>query len=145
MKMVCCGVVYSTNDPETFWCIEIYGVNPVSKEIADGKRVEKEVVYSLRCKKNGCAKIEIHRFDQQGVLIGVQKLNGYKATRFLAQTAAFRYRIRPKYPFVQKYSKNIPLVYGKAVNSYTQKFRYVTEEGDSAVEKVFLPVRAYRL
>ena len=42
MKMVCCGVVYSTNDPETFWCIEIYGVNPVSKEIAYGKRVEKE-------------------------------------------------------------------------------------------------------
>ena len=29
------------------------------------KKIEKEVVYSLCCKKNGCIKIEIHRYIKE--------------------------------------------------------------------------------
>ncbi len=145
MKMVCCGVVYSTNDPETFWCIEVYGMSIFSKFIVGGEKVEKELVYSLRCKKNGCTKIEIHRFGREGVLLEAEKLNGKKARCFLEKTAAVRYRIKQKYPLIREYSTKIPLVYGKAVNGLTQKARYITEEGWADMGKIYSPVRAYRL
>ena len=145
MKMVCCGVSYSTNDPETFWCIEKYGMNSFSKVVVGGVEVRKELVYSLRCKKNGCSKIEIHRFSADGVLLEAEKLNGHKARRFLKITAANRYPIKQECPPIQKYSTNIPLVYGKTVNGFTQKTRYITEEGWASEKKIYSPVRAYRL
>lgn len=145
MKMICCGLEYSTDDPETFWCIEKFGISPVTQMFACGQRVDKEVVYLLLCKKNGCVKIEIHRFSDEGVLLEAEKLNGYKAQRFLNITFDSRYRIKPEFPRIKTFSKRVPLVYGKTINGYTQKVRYITEEGWANEEKIHVPVRAYKL
>ena len=65
MKFCCCGLVYSTNDPETYWCIEKYKMRTPSIEKVGGFKVEKELVYALFCKKNGCLKLEIHRYSKE--------------------------------------------------------------------------------
>ena len=120
-------------------------MNHFSKVVVGGKKVAKEIVYSLRCKKNGCSKIEIHRFSQEGDLLEAEKLNGQKARCFLEKTSLFRYRLKPEYPQFLKYSKNIPMVYGKTINGVVQKARYITEEGWANEEKIYAPVRAYKL
>ena len=65
MKIYCCGLVYSTQDPETYWCIETYHLKKPVDNIIGGKRVFKQIIYALCCKKNGCCKIEIHSYTKE--------------------------------------------------------------------------------
>lgn len=139
MKFYCCGLIYSTENPETYWCIQKYILKKPSVDIWKGKRVEKEIVYTLCCKKNGCLKIEIHKYtNESGILklFDKQPLKGAAAVTFLERTKNMRVRQPQCCPLrkVQN-SKKIPWVYGKAVNSDTQVVRYMDESGNRQVFK----------
>ena len=143
MKFYCCGLVYSTQDPETYWCIETYHLkNPVD-DIIGGKRIYKQIVYTLCCKKHGCLKLELHSYGKvDGVLklLYTQSIKGQGAITFLERTKAMRVRQPQCCPLkVYQYSKNIPWVYGKAVNSTTQVVRYFDESGNRQVFKAQNP------
>ncbi|MBS4760888.1 MAG: hypothetical protein KHX03_09355 [Clostridium sp.] len=139
MKFFCCGVIYSTDDPETYWCIEKYVLKKPTKDFVKSKRIFKEVVYSLFCKKNDCSKIEIHRFFKQKeefVLAQREALKGEKARKYLERTKNMRIKqpqccpLRPV-----AYSKKIPWVYGKSIDGHTQIPRYMDESGNRDVFK----------
>lgn len=86
MKMFCCGLVYSTKDPETYWCIETYKFKKPLNSIIDGKKIVKEILYTLLCKKNGCTKIELHSYASDGNIIKIiqkKEISGKGAISFL--------------------------------------------------------------
>lgn len=133
MPFLCCGVKYSKNDPDTYWCIDTDIINKPTKKTVNNKRVIKEVVETLTCKKNGCLKIQISRFGHfQGKLkkIETEELKGKKATEFLEATSNIRIRQPLKAPMVNipRTSKN-DFVYGKAIGKETQRIRYLNEQG----------------
>ena len=139
MKIYCCGVKYSTDDPETYWCITEYRMTHPSLNIIGGKKVEKEVVYTLHCKKNGCLKLEIQRYyNDKGVLkiLETRILKGIKAQKFLESTKNMRIR-QPQCCPIQKVqsSKNIPWVYGKPIDKDKQVARYIDESGNRQIFK----------
>lgn len=110
-----------------------------SLNIIGGKKVEKEMVYTLFCKKNGCTKIEIQRYHRQnGVLkiLETRTLSKENAEKFLERTRDMRIR-QPQCCPIKKIqtSKNIPWVYGKAINSETQVARYIDESGNRNIFK----------
>lgn len=135
MKFYCCGLVYSTQDPETYWCIETYALKKPIDNIIGGKRIIKQIVYTLCCKKHGCLKLEIHSYEKDkatGVLklIMTQAIKGEGARRFLEKTKDMRIRQPqscPLKPVIN--SKKIPWVYGKAVGQNKQAARYIDESG----------------
>lgn len=133
MPFLCCGVKYSTNDPNTYWCIDVYILkNPTKKNIGN-RRITKEKVEVLTCKKNGCVKIQISRYAHvKGQLkrIEIEELKGEKAQRYLLNTSDIRIKQPMKAPAV-----NIPqgsksdFVYGKVLDGTTQRIRYLSERG----------------
>ncbi len=139
MKFFCCGVVYSTDDPETFWCIEKYNLKTPEKAFVENKKVFKEVVYSLFCKKNDCTKIEIQRFVKQNgqiILAEKQQLSGKKARNYLERTKSVRIKQPQCCPLKSvAYAKKIPWVYGKSIDGQTQIPRYMDESGNRDVFK----------
>lgn len=139
MRFYCCGLVYSTEDPETYWCIETYNLKAPVYRAVNGVKVFKEVVYTLFCKKNGCSKLELHSYsNENGVLKLLQKqcFKGKKAQAFLERTQNMRIRKVQCCPLkAVNHSKNIPWVYGKAINSETQVVRYMDESGNREVFK----------
>lgn len=120
MKFYCCGLIYSTEDPETYWCIQKYNIKTPVKPLWDNKKVVKEIVYTLCCKKNGCLKVEVHRYTKENgclQLLEPQKMSGDKARKFLERTKDMRIRQVQSCPYQKiSYSKKIPWVYGKALD-----------------------------
>ncbi len=139
LKIYCCGLVYSTQDPETYWCIETYNLKHPIDDIIGGKRVYKQVVYTLCCKVHGCTKLELHSYTKEnGVLklIFTQSIKGAGAMAFLERTKDLRVKLPQVCPYSKiQYAKKIPWVYGKAVNSTTQVVRYIDESGNRQVFK----------
>ena len=139
MKIYCCGLVYSTQDPNTFWCIETYNLKKPIDNIIGGKRVYKQVLYTLCCKVHGCTKLELHSYTKEnGVLkrICTQSIKGAGAITFLERTKDLRVKLPQVYPYSKvQYGKKIPWVYGKTINSNTQVVRYIDESGNRQVFK----------
>lgn len=137
MRFVCCGLLYSTQDPDTYQYIDTFVMKTPTLNIIAGKKVEKEFVYSLCCKKNGCFKVEIHRYSKENDklnLLATRTLKGESAMRFMEQTKALRIKVPQKDPSVNiAYSKKVPWVYGKTIDAETQVARYIDESGDRFV------------
>lgn len=132
MSFVCCGIKYSKNDPETYWCIETDIIKVFTKKKVKDERVFKEIVESLTCKKNGCLQVHVKHFGRLNgkyKILETEKLRGDEAVQFLIDTKDIRIRqpqVQPaKPPLV---SKNIPPCYGKVLSAYTQRARYINEE-----------------
>ncbi len=145
MSFFCCGVKYSKNDPETYWCIDTDIINAPIKKNVNNKRVIKEVVDTLTCKKNGCLKVQITRYGHdKGKLrkLEVEELKGNRALDFLKETSKIRIRQPLKVPLVSipKQSKN-DFVYGKTLDRETQRRRYLSEQGWASSEKLISKVR----
>lgn len=149
MSFICCGVKYSKNDPETYWCIETDINKPIQKKYVENHRVIKEVVDSLTCKKNGCLKVKISRY---GILKGKKKLleeenlSGKKATAYLQETI----NVRQRQPVICP-MQNVPMKkkndfkYGKVIDSTTQRIRYLNEQGWADKDKIKSSIRIYSL
>ena len=139
MKFYCCGLVYSTDDPDTYWCIDTYNMKQPSIDIIGGKKIAKEIIYTLMCKKNGCFKVDVYRYyDDFGVLkvLETRHLKGKDARKFMESTKDMRIRQPQCCPIKKvRYSKNIPWVYGKTVDNNTQVVRYMDESGNRNVFK----------
>lgn len=139
MKFYCCGLAYSTEDPETYWCIETYNLKHPVNHIISGKRVFKEIVYTLFCKKNACSKLELHSYSCEKGEVKLLQKKGYKgkaAQAFLERTQNMRIRQAQCCPLKKvQNSKNIPWVYGKAIDGVTQSPRYIDETGNRDVFK----------
>jgi hypothetical protein len=138
--MQCCGVVYSTDDPETHWCIETYKMKKPLKKAVRGEKVHLEIVYTLFCKKGGCSKLEIFRIGQKNnktILLETEKLKGrHTVQKFLERTGEMRIRQSQCSPLKSvNYSRTIPWVYGKTVDSETQSARYLNESGTRNIFK----------
>lgn len=145
MSFYCCGVKYSKNDPETYWCIDTDILTTPTKKNVDNKKIVKEICETLTCKKNGCTKVQIFRFASvKGQLkkIEVEELKGYKAFEFLAATSKIRIRQPQKTPlvFIPNASKN-DFVYGKTIGKETQKIRYLNEQGWASNKKIISKVK----
>ena len=146
MKMYCCGLVYSTNDPQTYWCIQKYVVTKLIKKIVNGVSVAKEVIYVLICKKNGCTKLELHRYasDEKKGLLEKEVYSGQKAIKFLNKTSDIRKAVPQSCPLkIIPHARRIPFVYGKAIDSYNQRGRYMSEDGWDSRGTFYSPVRSY--
>lgn len=148
MKMTCCGVVYSTDDPSTYWCMQKYINKIMTKAYVNDNRVSKEVVYSVLCKKNGCTKIMILRYGslEENLLLERETLHGKKAMIYLHKTRNIRMAVPQKCPLqIVPISKRIPYVYGKAINSVTQGIRYLNEEGWAPRGLIHSPLKVYKI
>lgn len=140
MCFVCCGVKYSKNNPDTYWCIDTYLNKPVQKKSINNQKVIKEVVEALTCKKNGCIQVRITRYGKfRGFnkLLEIENLCGQNAVDYLQKTI----KIRDKQPVTCPvksipYSRHIDLCYGKVINSTTQKARYLNEQGWADDKKI---------
>jgi hypothetical protein len=134
--------MYSTEDPETYWCIK----KDLMKTTA--QKAAREVVYTLVCKKNGCTKVEIRRYatsDEQH-LLGKELISGKKALRFLQATSKVRTPQPQKFPYqTVPVSRRIPFVYGKTIDAEHQKARYITEEGWASDNIIYLPVKICKM
>lgn len=145
MSFLCCGVKYSKNDPETYWCIDTDINKPVQKKFIGNERVVKEIVDSLTCKKNGCLKVQIRRYGNlrgKNKLLEIEELSGKKAFNYLEQTSKIRQRQPLNCP-VQKipYAKHIDFVYGKVVDATTQRKRYLNETDWADDKLINAPVK----
>ena len=145
MPFLCCGVKYSKNDLNTYWCIDTYILNTPSKKLVNNRRVVKEVVDVLTCKKNGCVKIQISRYGQvKGIKkrLELEELKGKMAQEYLELTSKIRIKQPVKVPAV-----NIPItsrndfVYGKTIDGFTQRIRYLNEQGWASNEKIISKVK----
>ena len=137
MKFNCCGLVYSTTDPETYWCIETYKMAKPSIQNIRGVKIAKETVYTLLCKKNGCQKVEIRRYTNENgkiKLFMTKQLKNTPATKFLKKTQNLRIRIPQHCPLKEiQNATSIPWVYGKSLDGTTQVARYIDESGDRKI------------
>lgn len=133
--------MYSTQDPETYWCIETYALKKPVDDIIGGKRIVKQIVYTLCCKKHGCLKLEIHSYEKDKEtgalkLVMTQAIKGQGARTFLERTKDMRIRqpqCCPLRPVTG--SRKIPWVYGKAAGKDKQVARYIDETGYRQVFK----------
>lgn len=110
-----------------------------SLNIIGGKKVAKEMVYTLFCKKNGCSKVEIQRYYKENETLKIletRTLSKDNAQKFLERTSDMRIR-QPQCCPLRKIetAKNIPWVYGKAIDSETQVARYMDESGNRNIFK----------
>lgn len=137
LKFHCCGLVYSTTDPKTYWCIETYKMMQPTVSSIQGVKVVKELVYTLLCKKNGCRKVEIRRYTKENgkiKLLMTKELKNNSATNFLKKTQDLRIRLPQYCPMKQtQNATSIPWVYGKSLDGKTQVARYMDESGDRKV------------
>ena len=138
MSFLCCGVKYSKNDPDTYWCIDTDILTKPTKKTVKNYKILKETVEILTCKKNGCTKIQIFRFAHvKGKLrnIDTEERKGKWAQEYLKETSNIRIRQRQKAPLVNiPQSSRNDFVYGKAINATTQRIRYLNEQGWASTE-----------
>ena len=132
MKIQCCGIWQSTSDVEDYIFFDKYTVKPLIKNNVGKFKVSQEIVYCHSCKVCGALTVQIVR---KGKMLGkkavleIENLKGQKALEFLTKTADRRYFVEipnPAKPSVH-YSKFIPLAYGKKIDAFTQRKRYVNE------------------
>lgn len=140
VSFVCCGIKYSKNDIETYWCIDTDINKPVQKKFVGNNRVVREVVDSLTCKKNGCLKVKIFRygiFRGKRKLLETECLSGLKASEYLQATEKVRIRQPLACPIQSvPYSKYIDYAYGKVLDSTTQRARYLNEQDWASKDKI---------
>ena len=139
MSFLCCGVKYSKNDIETFQCIETDLIRNFTKKKIGESKVVKQVVETLLCKKcycNGKMKVLTVEKLQDNIHTGkIDPKTGNEiilnaATDFLMQTEKIRIRQPQKEPVKRiPFAKNIDLCYGKVIDNYTQRARYINEQG----------------
>ena len=158
MKFYCCGLVYSTQDPETYWCIETYHLKKPVDDIIGGKRIVKQIIYTLCCKKHGCLKLELHSYEKDKKtgalkLVMTQAIKGEGARVFLERTKDMRIRQPQCCPIKPVTgSTTIPWVYGSA-GKEKQVVRYFDESGNRQVfkgkekksEVIYSPVKILKL
>lgn len=110
-----------------------------SKNIVGDKKIIKEIIYTLNCKKNGCLKLQIHRFIKENSKLKkaeVKHLNSTVALNFLKSTTNERIKLPQICPIKNvPNAKSIPWVYGKAIDGYTQVVRYIDESGNRKIIK----------
>lgn len=143
MKMFCCGVCYNTADIETYWRISKFKLKKPTREKIGDSKVVKEFAYVLECKE-GCTKVNIVRqiqlFDGKNTrfkTVDKKELSGKTAYKYLQETENIRVLMPSKPPIKPiKYRKTIPFVYGKTIDGFTQRGRYISEE-DWATDKIF--------
>lgn len=145
MSFLCCGVKYSKNDPETYWCIDTDLIKPALKKFVGNHKINYEIVETLTCKKNGCIKVQVHRYGlKKGkkTKFETMEYKGFRAVEYLEETSAFRQRQDTKCPNVNvpSSSKN-DFVYGKVIDGTTQKIRYLNEQGFASDEKLIQKVK----
>ena len=144
MSIVCCGVKYSKNDPNTYWCIETDINSPVQKKYVEKEKVAKEVVDTLVCKKCGAQVVIINRYSKlknSFKLLEKERLSGKKAKEYLNKTINVRKRQKMSCPIKKvPYAKHIDLCYGKAINDTTQRARYVNDLGWGTKETYSSPI-----
>ena len=150
MSFLCCGIKYSKSDIETFQSIETDLIRDFTKKKIGKSKVVKQVVETLLCKK--CYYIKVHnKFFGRAAngklkILEVEKLQDNihtgktdpktgeeiilnAATDFLMQTEKIRIRQPQKEPVKRiPFAKNIDLCYGKILDSYTQRARYINEQ-----------------
>ena len=137
MSFLCCGVKYSKNDIETFQCIETDLIRNFTKKKIGESKVVKQVVETLLCKKCYCImKVLTVEKLQDNIHTGkIDPKTGNEiilnaATDFLMQTEKIRIRQPQKEPVKRiPFAKNIDLCYGKVIDNYTQRARYINEQG----------------
>ena len=159
MKFYCCGLVYSTQDPETYWCIETYHLKKPVDDIIGGKRIVKQIIYTLCCKKHGCLKLELHSYEKDKKtgalkLVMTQAIKGEGARVFLERKKDMRIRQPQCCPIKPVTgSTTIPWVYGKSAGKEKQVVRYFDESGNRQVfkgqekksEVIYTPVKISKL
>lgn len=133
MPIICCGVKYSKNDPDTYWCFESWCNTTPAKKTVKNERVRHEHIDSIVCKKCGALVIQINRYSNfHGFkkLIEKERLTGKNAFDFLEKTKKTRVHVKNPYPIQNApYAKNIDFVYGKVTSPITQRKRYLNEQG----------------
>lgn len=138
MSFLCCGVKYSKDDPETYWCIDTDILQKPTKKTIKNLKVIKETVDILTCKKNGCTKIQISRYGHvKGKIkrIDLEERKGKWAFEYLEETSSFRIRQKTRVPLVNiPQSSRNDFVYGKTINGTTQRVRYLNEQGWASAE-----------
>lgn len=147
MNFYCCGVRYSTNDPDTYFCIEKYSSKKPIKQVIGKQKIKQEDIYFIYCKKNDCIKTYIFRYSitrsGKKKLIEKEVISKRKASlEFKAKYLNnLKYKQIPM-PFYKslKQSKTIPFVYGKVTGSQTQQRRYIDESGYADYECINTPV-----
>ena len=158
VSFICCGIKYTKNNPETYWCLQTDVIKPqavkneVIKQIQDnvtknmhscdkkyksrefikksvnGKKVQKEVVESLICKKCGCHKIKITRYGiNKKRLEEPEVFGGYEVTFYLNEL--LKLGVSKILPQIEPFeaipsAKNIPFVFGSAISPTEQRKRY---------------------
>lgn len=99
----------------------------IKREI-NKEKVIKEIVESLTCKKNGCRRVNITRYNSKNKKIGeVQELKGYEADFYLLALAQYKIskRLPQKSPLrTIPSAKKIPLVYGEPISPTKTRRRY---------------------
>ncbi len=148
MSIVCCGVKYSKNDPETYWCIDTDVNRPIQKKYVGSDRVIKEIVDSYTCKKCGGLIVTITRYGTlrgRKKLLERERLSGIEATNYLTATANVRERQPLSCPIQSvPYSKYVDFRYGKIIDSTTQRPRYLNE-CDWAGDKIKNECKTYQI
>ena len=132
MKIQCCGIWQSTNDVDDYIFFDKYTVKPFIKEMVGNFKVTQEIVYCHSCKVCGALTVNIVRKGKmlnKKTILETEELKGKQAIDFLTATADRRFFVEipnPAKPPVH-YSKFIPLVYGKKIDAFTQRKRYLNE------------------
>lgn len=151
MPFLCCGVKYSKNNIETYKSIETDLIRNFTKKKIKDDKVVKQVVETLLCQKCYCIKVHNKFFGRAAngklKILEVEHLldnihtgktdpkTGKEiilnaASDFLMETEKIRIRQPQKEPSMHvPYAKNIDLCYGKILDSYTQRARYINEQG----------------
>lgn len=151
MKFYCCGLKYSTNDPDTYLNIERYRTKKPIKNMVGNKKVHHEDVYFLFCKKNDCIKAYIYRYSTQTsskkALLEEEIINKRKAAlQFKQEQFKNLEYVSIPTPLIKlaPQSKTIPFVYGKVEDGTSQRRRYINETGYADYEYINLPVYVIR-
>lgn len=120
LSFTCCGVQYSTTDPETYHNFTKYRVEKTkTKTHVGNQRVESETVYMYSCKQ-GCTKLRIHRFNKSKNRLETEQINDtFEAVEWLNKHYPHLQEV--KIPQPQKkvpFAKRIDLAYGKKFSEY---------------------------
>lgn len=148
MNFYCCGVKYSTTDPDTYLNIEKYQTKKLLKTSVRKKKVHHEDIYFLHCKKNDCIKTFIKRYSTKTSItkghLETEEISRRKASlEFKAKNLKNMKYISIPTPMLKlvPQSKTIPFVYGKVEDPTTQRRRYVNETGYADYEWIEQPVK----
>lgn len=139
LPALCCGVLYSKKDINTYWCINT-DIISYPKETVKNKKVSKIIVETYLCKKCGCTIVKIYKYGDNK-LLQTERLSGAEALEYLENTSKERKRQPQVIPLLKvKNSKIIPFVYGAVIGNEKQRPRYLNGDwaGDTITAEVKL-------